>query len=68
MTGIEQSTKDRTHVIHPDPNGPTMAESPYTRKLRRLMEDIKMTESMSPEEHKGVLLAIIFDLEALLRG
>lgn len=54
--------------IHPNPGGPTHAESPYTRKLKRFLEDAKMVELMSPMEHKGVLNAIIFDIEALLRG
>ena len=56
----------RQHIIHPNPGGPTRAESPYTRKLRRLQEDVMMVESMSPEEHKAVLNSVIFDLERLL--
>lgn len=67
MTGTE-TTKKEPRSIHPDPTGPTHAESPYSRKLRRLMEDVKMTESVAPLDHKGVLSAMIFELEALLRS
>lgn len=54
--------------IHPNPTGPTHAESPYTRKLKRLYDDVKLVESISPLEHKGILNAMLFDIEGLINN
>lgn len=49
--------------IHPDPGGPTHAESPYTRKLKRLMEDMRLTASMAPAEHAGLWILVLAQME-----
>lgn len=44
--------------IHPNPSGPTKAESPYDRKLSRLLQDVESLLFVSPESDRSELLLI----------
>lgn len=55
-----------TRAIHPQTNR-IFAESPYTRKIKRLMEDVKTLESVAPLDDKLDIINIENLLEALLQ-
>lgn len=46
------------HVIHPDPGGPTHAQSPYVRKLARLLQDVESLLFVAPESDRSELLLV----------
>lgn len=54
--------------MHPSPQGPTHAESPYTRKLKRMMEDMNVVLSIAPSHQKEDVHAIILQLDMLITG
>lgn len=54
-----------TKAIHPASNQ-LRAESPYTRKLQRLLEDIRMVESLAPFEDQLAFVSIADALQKLL--
>lgn len=49
---------DQRHVIHPNLNGPTHAESPYDRKLARLLQDVESLLFVAPESDRAELLLV----------
>lgn len=61
-------TKTEQHSIHPDPSGPTKAESPYTRKLKRVREDLEMVLQMAPANQKEDVAALIMSFDMLIAG
>lgn len=54
--------------MHPNPDGPTVAESPYTRKLKRVRDDMSMVLSISPSHQREDVYALILRLDMLIAG
>lgn len=54
--------------MHPSPQGPTHAESPYTRKLKRMVEDMNIVLGIAPAHQKEDVHAIILQLDMLITG
>lgn len=55
-------------AMHPNPDGPTVAESPYTRKLKRVRDDMSMVLSISPSHQREDVYALILRLDMLIAG
>jgi hypothetical protein len=56
----------RRSVIHPNPGGPTKAESPYDRKLGEAVRLIRSLLIVAPECDKSELLLIAGMLDVLV--
>lgn len=56
------------HVIHPNPGGPTHADSPYKRKLLRVRDDMNVVLGVAPAAQKEDVYAIILQIDMLLAG
>lgn len=46
--------------------GPSRAESPYKRKLARLVEDMRLVRSMAPIEDADKLAVLIIEIGFLM--
>lgn len=55
-----------TKPIHPETTR-LYAESPFTRKIRRIIDDLKVLETVAPIEDKADVLTLQLSLEELLR-
>lgn len=58
--------KDNVVAIHPNPAGPTHAESPYSRKLKRVIEDMNIVLATAPAHQREDVHAVILQLDMLL--
>jgi len=55
-------------TIHPNPNGPTHAESPYDRKLKAVIQSVEMLLIVAPESDRSDLVLISGMLKDLSRS
>lgn len=55
-------------AIHPNPTGPTHADSPYKRKLLRVREDMNVVLGVAPSAQKEDVYALILQLDMLIAG
>lgn len=55
-------------AIHPNPAGPTAAESPYTRKLKRVRDDMNIVLGIAPSHQREDIHAMILQLDMLIAG
>lgn len=55
-------------AMHPNPSGPIRAESPYTRKLKRLNEDLAVVLAIAPSHQKEDVHALMLQVDMLIAG